>query len=168
MVASFSIRQMMHADLPAVTRLEVESFPSDEIATPETIRYRMTHAPHLCYVAVDSASDQIIGFIAATSAPDDTPHLEEHMMLEHVDGTLLCVHSVVVRRQSRRHGLGTSFLREYLQIIRRTTRTTRILLICKPHLIPFYVNVGFQQVGPSSIVHGKDKWIEMVQHVGAN
>lgn len=53
-------------------------------------------------------------------------------------------------------------LKAYLAYISQSTpQATRIALICKENLVGFYSACGFKMVGPSSVVHGKDKWFEM-------
>ena len=40
-------------------------------------------------------------------------------------------------------------------------QVTRVRLISKENLLPLYSGADFTNLGPSSIVHGKDPWIEM-------
>ena len=45
------------------------------------------------------------------------------------------------------------------------TQVQSIHLLCKEGLIELYKNAGFQLLGPSSVVHGKEQWFEMRQIV---
>ena len=45
------------------------------------------------------------------------------------------------------------------------TQVHSIHLLCKEGLIELYKNAGFQLLGPSSVVHGKEQWFEMRQIV---
>ena len=47
-------------------------------------------------------------------------------------------------------------------------QVTRVRLISKENLVPLYSGAGFTDLGPSSVVHGKDKWIEMEYKVPAD
>ena len=43
---------------------------------------------------------------------------------------------------------------------------TRVLLICKAYLVDFYTSCGFDNLGPSDVVHGQDPWLLMGVTVG--
>ena len=43
------------------------------------------------------------------------------------------------------------------------THVQSIHLLCKEGLIKLYETAGFQLLGPSSVVHGKEQWFEMMQ-----
>lgn len=42
---------------------------------------------------------------------------------------------------------------------------TGLRLLCKEPLVPLYEEAGFGLVGASSVVHGKDQWLEMALDV---
>ena len=46
-------------------------------------------------------------------------------------------------------------------------QVTSVRLISKQHLTLLYAGAGFTNLGPSSVVHGKDQWIEMEYKVPA-
>jgi cyclin-dependent kinase-like len=76
---------------------------------------------------------------------------------------LLAIHSVCVEAKHRRQRVATRLLQAYKQfVVGSTPSLTSVRLICKQQLIPLYVGAGFQLVGPSDVVHGKDAWFEMV------
>lgn len=53
-------------------------------------------------------------------------------------------------------------LQAYVACVEQTTPQLRqIRLICKAPLVGLYQGAGFEEVGPSPVVHGKDPWIEM-------
>ena len=57
-------------------------------------------------------------------------------------------------------------LRAYLRLVPAMhPGLTAIRLLCKAPLVPLYAGVGFQEVGPSPVVHGSEPWIEMVLEV---
>ena len=43
------------------------------------------------------------------------------------------------------------------------TQVRSIHLLCKEGLIELYKAAGYQLLGPSSVVHGKEQWFEMRQ-----
>lgn len=75
---------------------------------------------------------------------------------------LLAIHSVCVDAAHRRRGVASRLLRAYLSYVQASTPGLReARLICKDQLVPLYSGAGFQMVGPSGVVHGKDPWFEM-------
>ncbi len=56
---------------------------------------------------------------------------------------------------SRAQGIASRLLREYAAHVRRTQLgVRRVLLICRPELIPLYTRAGFVYVDKSAVVHG--------------
>jgi len=87
---------------------------------------------------------------------------EENMSTHNSEGKTLCIHSVVIQPELRRKGLATKMLNEYIKrVVKKEEKVTLILLICKENLKGFYENCGFQYIGLSKVVHGKDQWIDM-------
>lgn len=106
-------------------------------------------------------------------------------------GGLLAIHSVCVAAEQRRRGVASRLLRAYQGYVAATTPGLREVraaggraaamrgrllpaahrgaagpraqarLICKEPLVPLYAGAGFQLVGPSDVVHGRDPWFEM-------
>lgn len=160
--APIVLQKMEVIDLPSVTALEEESYPADEAASRKVLDYRINYARDLCYVAfLQQQAQRLVGFVVATGAPDDTVRMTEDMMQNHYQGNVLCIHSVVVDPKYRRKGYGLSMMKAYLDKIKEHTTMKRALLLTKRHHISFYEKVGFREIGPSSISHGKDQWIEM-------
>jgi len=53
-------------------------------------------------------------------------------------------------------------LAAYLLFVQQTSpQVNSVRLISKQNLVPLYSAAGFTSLGPSSVVHGKDQWIEM-------
>lgn len=78
------------------------------------------------------------------------------------DGDTLWIHSVCVEESERRRGLASRLLTAYCPFVCAQNPTVqRLCLISKDHMVPLYLRAGFQVVGPSTVVHGKDPWIEM-------
>jgi ribosomal protein S18 acetylase RimI-like enzyme len=153
-----ALRAATLADLNALTALEARSYPADEAASRETLKLRLTLAPECTALREDDSG--LVGFVCSTRARGET--LTEASMHEHVaGGETLCIHSVVIDPERRRRGLGSQMMREYLNYAAELPDLERIALIAKAHLVEFYRDVGFELVGPSRVVHGKDPWFEL-------
>ena len=83
---------------------------------------------------------------------------DESMSMHEADGTTLCIHSVAVPEPLRRKGIASYMLREYLSRVDGLGFATRVLLICKEPLVGLYTGAGFENLGPSDVVHGADPW----------
>ena len=73
----------------------------------------------------------------------------------------LNIHSVVCGPNHRRKGVATAILQALLEKIKKDKKIKLVCLICKADLIQFYELNGFELIGPSPVVHGKDQWFEM-------
>jgi GNAT superfamily N-acetyltransferase len=78
------------------------------------------------------------------------------------DGQTLCLHSLCVHPSFAGKGLGHILLRSYVQRIKDSAVASRIALICRERLIPFYEKAGFTTVGPSECQYGGGNWFDMV------
>jgi ribosomal protein S18 acetylase RimI-like enzyme len=142
--------------------LESTSYPADEAASLETLIYRLSNAPLFFLAAY--RSDQLLGYICSTATQSPTL-THESMFVHQPAGTLLCIHSVVISPSLRRQGIATRMLKEYINMVKKQGQVRQLRLLCKDGLVGLYSSVGFEVVGPSSIVHGADQWIEMVYEV---
>lgn len=149
--------------LEQVTRLEEASYPADEAATSATLRYRAEKAPGLFRVLAPTGSaGPILGFVCATAAPRGTEHLTHESFSVHVEnGTVVCIHSVVIDSGKRRCGLGLAMVKDYVNELRHSGQFDHVLLLSKHHLVNFYAKAGFILVGQSDVQHGKEPWYEM-------
>ena len=179
-------------DIPTCCDIEISSYPSDEAATLDSLNYRQEHANDyflLCCTHDNENDDTkqeednnetIMGFCCATRCNEFT---EESMSTQHdPNGSLLAIHSVVIKDEYRRNGIATKLLRNYIHHIQTlnqektakqlnddnvsTTGSSylpidSIVLLAKSHLLGFYVQCGFQVLRPSPIIHGKDLWYEL-------
>eukprot|EP00244_Chara_vulgaris_P013382 TRINITY_DN7576_c0_g1_i2.p1 TRINITY_DN7576_c0_g1~~TRINITY_DN7576_c0_g1_i2.p1 ORF type:complete len:209 (-),score=18.92 TRINITY_DN7576_c0_g1_i2:292-918(-) len=156
-------------DLPRINALEQESYPSDEAASPSTMQYRMTHAPSFFLVAERMSANgenKIVGYVCSTvSVIDKLAH--STMFAHDPTGSCLCIHSVCVDKTERRKGIGSRLLQAYVRYVAATAegQIKTIRLLCKEKLVPFYCMAGFSVVGPSDVVHGRDRWIECMMTV---
>lgn len=146
--------------LDRIYALEAASYPEDEAATYEKLQYRIEHASGVFLVALQlqaaSAVTQPNDAVTSTgdngsSAADRQEHLagfvcgtltsagkltHESMSTHDPDGTLLCIHSVVVESSQRRKGLATRMLKAYLQFVQGSTPALQgVRLLCKEDLV---------------------------------
>ena len=167
-------RPCVAEDLAAVTEMEQNSYPPDEAASAENLKFRQENAGGFFLVGMKSAceekkselderksADQLVSYVCGTLTSSDT--LTHESMSDHdPTGTVLCIRSVVTDGSMRREGIGTKMLRAYCRFVASNfSDVDKILLLCKKGLIGFYEGGGFKMVGPSDVVHGKEQWYEM-------
>ena len=71
---------------------------------------------------------------------------------------------VCVDPMQQRKGIARRMLQGYKVMIQNMLPHIRSMnLICKQNLIELYRGAGFELLGPSEVVHGKDQWYEMRQ-----
>jgi hypothetical protein len=62
----------------------------------------------------------------------------------------------------QRKGVARKMLKGYKVMIQNLLPNVKSMnLICKQDLTELYKGVGFELLGPSEVVHGKDQWYEM-------
>jgi uncharacterized protein YciI/ribosomal protein S18 acetylase RimI-like enzyme len=166
-----SYRSPTPEDIPRCFEIESASYPADEAATLEGLKYRQANAGdyfQLCTIHEDS-EETIVGFVCSTRCHDFT---EESMSTHHHDGKLLAIHSVVVEEPFRRRGIAKTMLQHYVKHIKeqqqlpptdRKSPISSMVLLAKAHLLGFYVQCGFHVNRPSPIVHGQELWYELEQ-----
>eukprot|EP00981_Chlorochromonas_danica_P014728 scaffold8708_cov179-Ochromonas_danica.AAC.9 len=126
----YDLLRAVPADLDTISYLEAVSYPNDEAATPEKIRYRVENAGDFFHVLKDSHG-QIVGFINGTCVMEHSIH-HESMSEHHPRGRTLVIHSVVIKSSHRGQKLASLMLKKYIS------------KIC-----------GFQVIRLSPVVHGE-------------
>ena len=165
---SFDVRPTVESDLERIIALEKLSYPSDEVASAESLRYRQREAGAY-FRTVISEDDEVIGFICGTRCET----FDEASMSAHdPNGSVLGIHSVVIDKSFRRQGLASLALKWYIDEILKASDIKEVKLIAKAPLLSLYSKqVGFEVLGLSEITHGQDPWydcslpgsVEMVQ-----
>ena len=165
-----SYRPVSEGDIVAIAEIESNSYPEDEKASLETLRYRCEHAGELFLVATEGSGNEIIGYVCGTCVKENETLTAETMGSKHEpDGAVLCVHSVCVKESKRRRGEGGKLLQTYLMYLKARNNDRKrenkselksVRLLCKEHMIPFYEKAGFTLLGESDVQHGKDKWFD--------
>lgn len=149
------LRRLSAEELHSALALEQASYPEDEAASEEALRYRQANAPeHFRGAFCQSAAGDrptLVGFVVGTRCIEDG--LSEESMSTHVaspEAKTLCVHSVVVNAEHRRRGIGRWMLRAYIEAEVASTNASRVYLMCKQHLIKFY-EVRAVAAGPTPV-----------------
>jgi ribosomal protein S18 acetylase RimI-like enzyme len=155
-----SYRTPKPEDIEECYAIEIASYPSDEAATRDRLRYRQSQASEYFQCAFLD-DKEIIGFVCATRCIE----FEETSMSTHAPtGRLLAIHSVVLKEEYRRKRIATAMLKTYLRNIRECNvdgSLQSIVLLSKAYLLGFYVHCGFQVIRVSPIVHGQEQWYEL-------
>lgn len=170
-VDNLSYRPVHIDDIKRCYEIESSSYPDDEAASLENLKYRQQYAGEyfMCATKIQSKtnSEHIVGYICSTRCNEFT---EESMSVHDASGPILAIHSVVVDASYRRQGVASSMMKEYLKqmlsfsnLVADTGASgfSRILLLAKSNLLSFYVDCGFMVLRPSPIVHGQDTWYEL-------
>lgn len=152
---SCSLHLAQSNDVEDITDLETASFPADEAASRETIEYRLASAGKYFYSYRNLAlNNELVGFVNGTCIADDCI-CHESMTNHDKSGRCLVVHSVTIKSTYRRHGLGTTMLKAYVQKMIGEASIDCILLLSKANMVPFYLACGFQVVRLSGVEHGQ-------------
>ncbi|KAJ1966316.1 hypothetical protein GGI12_000159 [Dipsacomyces acuminosporus] len=139
--------------------LETAGYSKDEAASLDSMLYRYRHAPHLFLGAFDTTGS-IAGYIMSTqtAAPLVT---HESMTIHDPSGTTVCIHSVCVDQRWRGKGIASKLLELYADMA-RGHNVKRIAMLSRANLVPFYERAGYRSLGPSSVVHGDEKWYDCI------
>jgi GNAT superfamily N-acetyltransferase/uncharacterized protein YciI len=160
LLSQISYRRPSADEIAECYAIEVDSYPSDEAATLDRLKYRQANAREYFQCAFLSGKE-IIGFVCSTRCNEFE---EESMSTHEPTGTLLAIHSVVVKSEYRRKGVATAMLNTYMQKVREENVDGSIqsfVLLAKAHLLGFYVNCGYQVNRVSHIAHGQERWYEL-------
>jgi guanine nucleotide exchange factor len=125
---------------------------------------RQSQAPSLFLGAYarlpDGEPGELVGYICSTLSDSGT--LTHSSMSTHIpNGSSICIHSVCVKGNYKRRGIALAMLKEYITRTKDAGAYERILLITHKNLQQLYEKAGFELVGESSVVHGKETWYEM-------
>ena len=153
------------ADVARCAELEAAGYPADEAASPERLAFRQQHACDFFLVAEQTSTGRVVGFCCGTLTCAATLTAEA-MGLHEPDGTTLCIHSVCVDEAAQRRGIALALLRAYRAMLPAVAPAVQsVRLIAKPYLSQLYEHAGFKQLGPSSVVHGSEAWLDFAAEV---
>jgi PhzF family phenazine biosynthesis protein len=159
-------RSATPTDMFQCVQLEKASYPAGEAGSKNALQYRQHHAaPYFrCAVIVGEEDDEededvIVGYICSTRcepSEDDTLSTTHQRQVP-----TLIIHSIVVREEYRRQGLGMAMLKNYIAAVQIRNATlehpmSKLALFVRQHLLTFCIQCGFSSVRPTKGLPGKD------------
>lgn len=151
-------RNLTIQDFDECIILESKGFPPEQRCSPENCQYRLSVASKFClglFETTPLGDSKLIGHILATKI--STERITEAGMGKKIEGVEnsghfensrnIGIHSVVIDPEYRGVHLGHIFLTKYIKYIRQFKLADKILIINKESLIPFYLKVGFENLG---------------------
>ena len=159
------IRPVSPADLDACAAIEAACY-GREGATRERIAHRIATYPEGFLVAV--LDRQVVGFLnsGATDQDDLADEALKDLVGHDPTGTNLVIFSLAVAPGFQHQRVGRALLIRFIAQAKRLSKA-RILLLCRPPLIPYYERVGFVDRGASPSTHGGLAWHEMALWLSA-
>jgi N-acetylglutamate synthase-like GNAT family acetyltransferase len=143
--AKILVRNARDQDLPTVVQIDTEAFsPYGTAEKPETFQLRLTAFPDGFIILV---ADNEIAAYACTEKwlTEREPGLDENPMMTHnLDGRILCITAMAVKKEFRGRGYGLRILDRLLEIARRE-RCLKIILETT-HAQGFFLKRGFKTV----------------------
>ena len=157
---TFNIRNVVPADLDAVTELEELCFSPETAATRQALDYRIRTFPERFFVAEQDG--RIIGLINGC-ASDLSAIADELYGPQGHDpkGKNQMVFGLAVREDCRCRGVGTALMERLIRSCRETGME-RVVLTCREEKISYYERFGYVNNGVSQSVHGGVVWYDMV------
>ncbi|XP_028455668.1 arylalkylamine N-acetyltransferase 2 [Perca flavescens] len=144
-------RNLTPQDAISVFEIEREAFISVSGECPLTLKEVLNflgQCPELSLGWFEEG--QLVAFIIGSGW--DKERLSQEAMTQHIpDNSTVHIHVLSVHRHCRQQGKGSILLWRYLQYLRCVLGLHRALLICEDFLVPFYLNAGFKEKGPSTI-----------------
>jgi len=143
--------------------MEKEAFSREVAASKNDLRYRQHHAAPFFRCAVlehedeENDEDVVIGYITSTRCEpgendsSDTAH--QH------DSSSLMIHSMVVRKEFQRLGVGRHMIKNYMSSLEEFNATAenpiaRVIAFVKDNLLTLYLHSGFSVLRPSRQTNG--------------
>jgi ribosomal protein S18 acetylase RimI-like enzyme len=139
------VRNARDQDLPTVVEIDTEAFsPYGTAEKPETFQLRLTAFPDGFIILV---ADNEIAAYACTEKwlTEREPGLDENPLMTHnLDGRILCITALAVKKEFRGRGYGLRILDKLIEIARRE-RCLKIVLETT-HAQGFFLKRGFKTV----------------------
>lgn len=139
------VRNARDQDLPAVVEIDTEAFtPYGTAEKPETFQLRLTAFPDGFIILV---ADNEIAAYGCTEKwlTERDPALDENPLVTHnLDGRILCITAMAVKKKFRGRGYGLRLLDKLIEIAHRE-RCQKIVLETT-HAQAFFLKRGFKTV----------------------
>jgi len=143
--AKILVRNARDQDLPTVVQIDTEAFsPYGTAEKPETFQLRLTAFPDGFVILV--ADNEIAGYGCTEKwLTEREPGLDENPLMTHnLDGRILCITALAVKKEFRGRGYGLRILDKLIEIARRE-RCLKIVLETT-HAQGFFLKRGFKTV----------------------
>ena len=163
---NYIIRPARPEDVDALTAVEAECFPAAEAASRESLKVRAEAFADSFLVAELAGgvkAGRIIGFIngAVTDSRTIADEMFEDVGLHNPNGRYQSIFGLDVVREYRRRGVAADLMRHMIGAARNQGRAG-LILTCKEHLIGYYEQFGYKNLGVSQSVHGGAVWYDMI------
>lgn len=154
-----TIRNVTEQDLNDCHAVESAGY-NTEGATRKKIQARIKLFPEGFIVA--DLRGCIIGIVnsGSTNSNDLTKEEFKEMIGHDNNGKNMVIFSLAVLPQFRGQGVSRKLMEKFVEVSKKLKKE-KILLICKPELIPYYQKFGFIYAGKSRSKHGGFTWHEM-------
>lgn len=158
----FAFRNILPEEADQVALIEKICFPPNEACSETMMKERVSAAPELFLVAVDTESGKIAGFINGLST-DESALRDEFFTnagLYDPAGKNVMVLGLDVLPEYRGQGLAREIVSRYLAREKEKGRS-KVILTCLESKVSMYEKMGFQNDGISDSVWGGEQWYEM-------
>lgn len=147
-------------DLDAINEIENICFPKNEAATKESIKKRIEVFPEHFWILEHEGA--IVGYIngMVTDHEKIIDEMFEKAEMHNSNGRWQSVFGLAVSPDYRNSGFAGQLI-NYLKNESKKQGKSGITLTCKTHLINYYKNFGFIDLGVSSSNHGGETWHNM-------
>ncbi len=159
----YIIRNAVLDDLEEIAQVEALCFPAAEAAGKEAFFNRIKTFSDSFFVAEDTETGTIIGFINGAVVHEKTicDEMFEDAGWHKKDGPYQSVFGLDVIPQRRKQGVAFALMERLIEDARQRGRKG-LILTCKERLIPYYEKFGYRSLGISESVHGGAVWYDMI------
>jgi len=142
----YIVRSAINADLPQIIQLDYEAFsPYGTSELPTVIKARLKVFPEGLMVVENNGIIVGYGSTEKWLEERDPAMNEDPLKSHHPSGRILCITAMAVKKDYRRHGLGSLILEE-IKVVARKQQCERLILETT-HAQEFYLKKGFQFIG---------------------
>lgn len=156
-----TIRYAVPANVPALSAVEAECFPSAEAATAAEFAERVAHYGNHFWLMYDG--DKLISFVDGfvTDDADLTDEMYENAAMHDESGAWQMIFGVNTLPEYRQHGYAGELIRQAIFDVKRQGRKG-LVLTCKDKLVHYYAKFGFRDEGiTNKSTHGNVAWHQM-------
>ena len=156
-----TIDTVEEADIAGLAQLEACCFPKEEAADEAALRRRAKAFPESFLVM--KKDGVIIGMINGCVSNQQVicDAMYEDESLHDPCGAYQTVFGLDVHPAHQHQGYAGELMQALIETAKKERRTGMVLT-CKKHLIGFYEQFGYRNMGVSASVHGGAEWYDML------